>query len=271
MDKQALNSLLVLGLTHKEAQAYHQLIVGGVMTAEDVSKLIKVQHAVIYRTLEGLKNKGWAESTSDRPKKYRAIPPKTAVQVAAKQAIRTIEDAARAAETILLAEYKEDFEMQRQEIWTIRGFDNVIKKIREIGAHTTTNLVVKITGPIDDSTFSHIFRSVPGSFPISAQIMGPPIIVLDDQLKKRIDMKHPAFKKECKNLAPIMGMGGESKDEFLKAVHGSRFISLHLLFDSREALWVNIPYRNNEVVSEKVWANWISDPEYMDIMREEDS
>ena len=83
-------------------------------------------------------------------------------------------------------------------------------------------------------------------------------------------MKHPAFKKECKNLAPIMGMGGESKDEFLKTVHGSRFISMHLLFDSREALWINIPYRNNEVVSEKVWANWISDPEYMDIMREED-
>ncbi len=270
MDKQTLNSLLVLGLTHKEAQAYHQLIGGGVMTAEDVSKLIKVQHAVIYRTLEGLKSKGWVESTSDRPKKYRAIPPKTAVQMAAKQAIRVIEDAAQAAEAILLAEYKEDFEMQRQEIWTIRGFENVIKKIGEIGARTTTNLVVKITGPIDDSTFSHIFGSVPGSFPISAQVMGPPIIVMGEQLKARVSMKHPAFKKECKNLAPIMGMGGESKDEFLKTVHGSRFISMHLLFDSREALWINIPYRNNEVVSDKVWANWISDPEYMDIMREED-
>lgn len=42
-----------------------------------------------------------------------------------------------------------------------------------------------------------------------------------------------------------------------------------MIFDDREALWINIPYRDNRVVKEKVWANWIMDSDYIVIINDE--
>jgi predicted transcriptional regulator len=268
MDKQLLSALLNLDLTHKEAKAYYSLVVGGVMTAEDISKIINVQHAIVYRTLEGLKNKGWIDSTTDRPKKYRAKHPETAINSAGNLLISRISESVRFAEDMLEPVYDENQEMLRQEIWTIRGLDNVIKKIQEMGERTKNHIFGKITGPIDDNTFNRIFTNTPTNISLKVQIMGPPIVEMEPNLKKRIKIQRPNFDEKCKNY-PMTTPTARSKEDFLKKVHGNRFIALHLLFDEKEAIWINIPYRDNEVIEDKVWASWIIDPTYIEIIKSE--
>ena len=268
MDKQLLSAFLALDLTHKEAQAYHALVVRGVMTAEDVSKVIQVQHAIVYRTLEGLKNKGWIDSTTDRPKKYRAKHPKTAAESAGNVLVSSVNESVSLVSELLEPVYDENQEMLRQELWTVRGLDNVVRKIQEMGERAKKSIYGKITGPIDDTTFNRLFSSTPQNIPVRVQIMGPPIVDMDGALKKRIKIQRPNFEARCKNF-PMATPTAESKEDFLKEVHGNRFIAIHLLFDEREAMWINIPYRDNVVIEAKVWANWIIDPEYIAIIKAE--
>ena len=268
MEKQLLDAILALGLTHKEAQAYHTLVTKGVMTAEDISKLIKVQHPIVYRTLQGLKNKGWIDSTTDRPKKYRAKQPKTAAENAGNGKITAIEESIELIDNILSPQYDENQEMLRQEIWTVRGQESVVQKIKEMTGRAKHKVFGKITGPIDDDTFNEVFTNISPKLSLTVQIMGPPIINIDPKLEKRIQIHRPYFEGKCRTF-PMKDPSANAKDEFLKNVHGSRFISIHLLFDEKEALWINIPYKDNIVVKEKVWANWIIDPDYIEIVKTE--
>lgn len=268
IDKQLLSALLDLNLTHKEAQAYHALVCGGVMTAEDISRIINVQHPIVYRTLEGLRNKGWIDSTTDRPKKYRAKHPETAARSAENLLVNRASESARLVADLLQGVYNENQEIFRQEIWTVRGLDNVIRTINEMGNRTRHGVFGKITGPIDDNTFNRIFCSIPANIPASVQIMGPPIVGIDKNLKARVRIKRPPLQEKCKQF-PMANPTAKSKEEFLKQVHGNRFITLHLLFDEKEALWINIPYRDNTIIEEKVWASWIVDPEYIEIIKAE--
>lgn len=98
--------------------------------------------------------------------------------------------------------------------------------------------------------------------------MGPPIVDMEQNLKKRIKIQRPNFDEKCKNY-PMTTPTARSKEDFLKKVHSNRFIALHLLFDEKEAIWINIPYRENEVIEDKVWANWIIDPAYIEIIKSE--
>ncbi|MCL7412307.1 MAG: hypothetical protein M8353_01645 [ANME-2 cluster archaeon] len=268
IDKQLLSALLALDLTHKEAQAYHALVIRGVMTAEDISKVIHVQHAIVYRTLEGLRNKGWIDSTTDRPKKYRAKQPKTAAESAGTMLVSKVNESVGMVSELLEPVYDENQEMLRQELWTVRGLDNVIRKLQEMGERARQGIFGKITGPIDDNTFNRLFKSTPLNVHVNVQIMGPPIVDMDKELRKRITVKRPNFEARCKNF-PMATPTAQSKEDFLKDVHGNRFIAIHLLFDEREAMWINIPYRDNVVIEEKVWANWIIDPEYIAIIKAE--
>lgn len=268
MDKHLLSALLDLDLTHKEAQAYYSLVVTGVMTAEDISKMIQVQHAIVYRTLESLRNKGWIDSTTDRPKKYRAKHPKTAATSSSNKLISSVNESVRMVTDLLEPIYNENQEMLRQEIWTVRGLENVFRKIQEMGGRTKEKIIGKITGPIDDRTFNLLFGSTPENIPVIVQLMGPPIMDLDEKLEKHVTIRRPNFTEKCKDL-PMASSSAQEKEEFLKKVHGNRFIAIHLLFDDKEALWINIPYRDNIVIGDKVWANWIIDPEYIAIIKSE--
>ncbi len=268
MEKQLLDSLLTLNLTHKEAQAYHKLATGGVMTAEDLSKKIKVQYPIVYRTLESLKTKGWIESTSERPKKYRAVHPKTAAETAGKQQIEKLKQAINTIDTILTPQFNDDTEITRQEIWTIRGLKNLLKKLREIGLKTK-EINGKIIGPIDDTTFNTIIATLP-QIPINLQVIGPPIVQIYPELEERIKITHPYFEKDT-TINPIVHEITRSKEEFLKKAHkGSRFATIQLIFDQREAIIINLPYKNHQLIKEKVWANWIIDPEYISVIKTEE-
>jgi sugar-specific transcriptional regulator TrmB len=266
IDRQLLNALLTLNLTRKEAHAYYTLVLNGVMTAEDISKKINVQYPIVYRTLGGLKNKGWIDSTSDRPKKYRALPPKTAATSSGNQQISTINESIGLITDLLETLYNEKQEMSLQEIWSVQSLDNVIRKICDISERTSNMIEGVVTGPIDDMTFNLLFGNIPAHISIIVQIIGPPIVDIDDKLKKHIKIKQPKFEMNKKTF-PMGDFNAKTKEKFLQNVHGNRFISVHLLFDEKEALWINLPYKDNILIRENVWANWIIDPEYVKLIK----
>jgi hypothetical protein len=179
----------------------------------------------------------------------------------------TIKESAELIDGLLTPRYDECQEMLSQQIWTIRGYSSVLQKIRDMG-NKSSDLFGRITGPMDDTTFNEMFRYIPDTTSVSIEIMGPPIIDIDPGLEKRVHIERPYFEGKCR-VFPEEFPTSEEKEEFLKKVHGSRLISMHLLFDDKQVLWVNIPYRNNSIVKEKVWANWIIDPDYISIIKSE--
>lgn len=267
MEKQLTDAFLTLNLTHKEALAYYILATGGVMTAEDISKKIEVQYPIVYRTLEGLKAKGWIESTAERPKKYRAVNPKTAAEASGRQQIEKLNEAVDVIDRLLSHRFNENTEITKQEIWTIRGLENLLKKIRDIGLKTE-KISGTIMGPIDDTTFNAIMGVLP-VIPVTIQVIGPPIVRIHPGLEKRIRITHPYFDKNS-SINPVLHEITRSKEDFFKKVHrSSRFASIQLIFDEREALLINLPYRDHRLIENKVWANWIIDTEYVSVIRTE--
>lgn len=266
-EKKLMDALLRLNLTHKEAEAYVCLATRGVLTAEEVSKLIKVQYPIVYRTLESLKNKNWIDSTAERPKKYRAIHPSIAAKKTGESLIAEIRDAEQTVRHLLQPMFNENQEMMKKEMWVIRGMESVCMRIRELADKTRESVVGKITGPIDDDTFNRLFTPFNSNTPITVQVIGPPVVNIDPGLREHLRILHPYFEKQDGTLNPIVHEIARSKEEFLRKTHSSRFVSVQMLFDDKEVLWINIPYRDNRVVLEKVWANWSVDPEYVEIMK----
>jgi sugar-specific transcriptional regulator TrmB len=266
-EKKLMDALLRLNLTHKEAEAYVCLAIKGVLTAEEVSKLINVQYPIVYRTLEALKSKNWIDSTAERPKKYRAIHPSIAAKKAGESLIAEIEDAEQTVRHLLQPQFNENQEMMKKEMWVIRGMEGVCTRIRELASKTRESVVGKITGPIDDKTFNRLFLHFNSEIPITVQVVGPPVVHIDPKLREHLNIVHPYFEKQDGTLNPIVNEIARSKEEFLRRTHSSRFVSVQLLFDNKEVLWINIPYRDNKVVTDKVWANWSVDPEYIEIMK----
>ncbi|WP_048815567.1 TrmB family transcriptional regulator [Methanosalsum zhilinae] len=263
-----IESMMNLGLTKKESEAYNALVSNGVMTAEDISRTIGVQYPIVYRTLQSLKEKGWIDSTADRPKKYRAKHPKTAANIAGKQIIESVNESIEIIDRLLTPHYNENQEILTQEIWILRGYERVIQKISDMGKKECQSVNAKITGPIDDDTFNEIFTCIRKGIPIKVKIMGPPIINVHPALESYISIERPLFEGKCRHSSFGPHEASE-KEEFLENVHSSRFISIHLLFGKKEAIWINIPYKDNKVVKDKVWANWILDPEYISIIMED--
>ena len=263
-----IESMMNLGLTKKESEAYNAMVNNGVMTAEDISRNIGVQYPIVYRTLQSLKEKGWIDSTADRPKKYRAKHPQTATDVAGKQIVESVNESIEIIDRLLTPHYNENQEILTQEIWIVRGYERVVQKISDMGKKACLSVHGKITGPIDDDTFNDIFTCIPQGIPIKVKIMGPPIINVHPSLKSYISIERPVFEGKYRHFSFGPHEASE-KEEFLENVHSSRFISIHLLFGKNEALWINIPYKDNKVVKDKVWANWILDPEYISIIMED--
>jgi len=79
--KQKLISLLrSIGLNQYEAQAYASLLLFGEATAGELSNRAEVPRPRVYDIINRLEKKGFVVVEPGRPVKYRAVPPKQAIQ-----------------------------------------------------------------------------------------------------------------------------------------------------------------------------------------------
>ena len=64
-----------LGLSDYEARAYVALVAAGTSSASFVADIAQIPRTSAYRTLEGLEEKGFARSTSGRPRRFTPTDP----------------------------------------------------------------------------------------------------------------------------------------------------------------------------------------------------
>jgi sugar-specific transcriptional regulator TrmB len=121
-----------LGLTEYETIAYLSLLKTGEMTAENVSQTSSIPYTKVYSVLESLENRGWAEHSNGRPRKYFPRSPTDALKA---EQLKLESDFDKNRDLIVeelqpLFEKKEIKEIP--EIWIIRGEDNSFNKVIDL-------------------------------------------------------------------------------------------------------------------------------------------
>lgn len=78
--KNIFSSLKLFGLTEYESKAYTTLVLKGSSKAGILARESKIPQSKIYEVLENLMSKHLVEMFSGRPKEFKAIPPKSAME-----------------------------------------------------------------------------------------------------------------------------------------------------------------------------------------------
>lgn len=139
------NTLKDLGLTEYETRAYIGLVSSGPSTAGDLSEASNVPHSRIYDVLSKLEKKGWIESQSGRPARYRAKPPSEALRLLK---IKQEQNLKRASETIqqeLEPLYEEGGEVEKPDIWTIRGNREILERMEVMLTRSEIEVLISIS------------------------------------------------------------------------------------------------------------------------------
>jgi len=157
--EKAKNVLTDLGLTEYEAKVYIGLVESGPTTASDLSDFSGVPHSRIYDVLSKLESRGWIESQSGRPTRYRAKSPSEVVRL---HRIKKEEKLKEASETIrqeLEPLFEEDGGMEKPDVWTIRGTKEILSRIKEM--IDSAEMEILISMPYFSNKFSQLERSIP--------------------------------------------------------------------------------------------------------------
>ncbi|MFQ6050973.1 MAG: TrmB family transcriptional regulator [Candidatus Hydrothermarchaeota archaeon] len=143
-------SLVQLGLNRYEVKTYLAILKSSEISAPSISNISGVPFSRIYDTLSSLERIGLVECKLQRPKLYRASDPSIAIENLLKnlekKQKKELEYKSRIAKKILpsLVEIYNEKSEADETIWTIRGNENVMKKIDEIVPKTRE--ILRIAG-----------------------------------------------------------------------------------------------------------------------------
>jgi sugar-specific transcriptional regulator TrmB len=82
MEKAVVERLRTFGINEMEARFYFTLLNCGAETAGGLVEVIGVARADVYKTLNGLLEKGMIEESTERPTRYCAVPIEAALDAA---------------------------------------------------------------------------------------------------------------------------------------------------------------------------------------------
>ncbi len=124
-DERIIASLMKLGLTRYEALAYLALVKLGSGTVSDIHRISGVPTTKLYEVLNRLEARGWVDILRERPLKFKARPPREVLDTAVQDILRDVED----TKNILDQIYEKRLEVERSDVWMVRGFNNVESKM----------------------------------------------------------------------------------------------------------------------------------------------
>jgi len=125
LDERIVANLMRLGLTKYEALAYIALVQLGSGTVAEIHRLSGVPTTKLYDVLSRLESRGWVEVLRERPLRYRARPPEEVLDMAIEDVVKACED----AKTALKELYGRGREVEKSDVWMVRGFKNVEKRM----------------------------------------------------------------------------------------------------------------------------------------------
>jgi len=141
IDERTIANLMKLGLTKYEALTYVALVQLGSGTVSDIHRVSGVPTTKLYDVLSRLEVKGWVEVLRERPMKFRAKPPDEVLTAA-------IEDVVRAGEevkTMLHDIYERRVEVQRSDVWMVRGLQNVENKMISMMKRARNSIILTLS------------------------------------------------------------------------------------------------------------------------------
>ena len=125
LDERTIANLMRLGLTKYEALAYIALVQLGSGTVAEIHRLSGVPTTKLYDVLSRLESRGWVEVFRERPLRYRARPPEEVLDSTAEDLLKACED----AKTVLKEIYGRGREVEKSDVWMVRGLQNVEKRM----------------------------------------------------------------------------------------------------------------------------------------------
>ncbi len=236
--RQKLVSLLrSIGLNQYEAQAYASLLLFGGATAGELSNRAEVPRPRVYDIINRLEKKGFVVVEPGRPVKYRAVPPKQAIQAYLK--LKEEEFRKEYERIMSIAEQleREHGEKIRKEsdngIWVLNT-DNVLRtSIQNLIANAQESVILTVTpeffGEYGNTIIPAIQqaasrgvnvtvvapKSMKGTFAVAGDVEIveseqelPPSILVDNKTaviampndSKAVLVDHPEFAKSMRNM-----------------------------------------------------------------------
>lgn len=125
--EETVRQLMNLGLTKYEAKAYITLLMKGITTAYDLAKASGIPQPRIYDVMESLAEKGLIEIQDGRPRKYRPIEPKTALNQLTRRLMESWQSLTGSLQKIY-----EDRRLSwgKPSIWLIKGRRSIKDRIK---------------------------------------------------------------------------------------------------------------------------------------------
>lgn len=236
--KQKLVSLLrSIGLNQYEAQAYASLLLFGGATAGELSNRAEVPRPRVYDIINRLEKKGFVVVEPGRPVKYRAVPPKQAIQSYLKLKEEEFRKEYERITSIAEQLEREHGPKVRREtekgIWVLNT-DNVLRtSIQNLISNAQESVIVTITPEFFGEYGNTILpalqqaaakgvsvtvvapKSMRGTFAIGGDVEVvesetelPPSILVDDKTaviampndSKAVLVDHPEFARSLKNM-----------------------------------------------------------------------
>lgn len=98
--QRVVDKLISLGLTTYEAKVFSALTRLGEARVSEIHTVAEVPRSAIYETLDRLEHRGIIETSTGRPKRFRAVPPKIAISKIESEVISAVRDAREGLEEL---------------------------------------------------------------------------------------------------------------------------------------------------------------------------
>lgn len=125
-------------MTTYEAKVFLALTRLGEARVSEINLVTDVPRPAIYETLDKLEQRGVIETSTGRPKKFRALPPKMAIRKMESELKEAADKARRGLEELAGSTHRDQSDVR---VWIIRGRCRTMEKISDIINSTKKELL----------------------------------------------------------------------------------------------------------------------------------
>ncbi len=249
-DEDASRALETLGLTGKEARAYLGLVRNGVSTAQQVSVHLGVQYPAVYRILQSLQSKGWAEVSRDRPNRYRARAPRIVAEEARQERGDDLESAAEVVGSLRETPAPGAREADT-DLWIYKGAESIGRKLREVVLSSGRQILCV------------------SPFPVAPEILR---LLFDALGRSRRAVRVVLNEGNRADLAELGGLLSRMMQVQFhfppRPLPKTRLAHTYVFPSDEEVFILNSFYRDGDLVADKLQGLWIGDMDFVRIQLE---
>ena len=206
----AVESLQRLGLTGYEAKVFIALQKLGAGTAREVHRVADVPRSQVYSAAESLEERGLLEVQQSNPMRYRPVSIEAARSTLRERFEREQERAFDYVETV--REQHSDDGEEQEDIWTIRGRDQIGDRIVELTREADESVVFGTphSDLISDDIADAIRDRAADGIPMTVVSVNEDVReVFADKENVAVTAPPPMFEKEGSSTGRIVRVDGE--------------------------------------------------------------